>query len=79
MFVSLSFPLQPKKLGFTQFSHLRKRKPDEAQEYICPIDTGALTVNGVPRLPPAGLRGLSPKLDREAGKQESSATKSPEA
>lgn len=40
------------------------------------MDSGALTVNGVPRLPPAGLRGLSPKLDREAGKQETSAMKS---
>ncbi|XP_075879664.1 liprin-beta-2 isoform X4 [Nelusetta ayraudi] len=71
--------VKPKKLGFTQFSHLRKRKPDESQEYICPIDSGALTVNGVPRLPPAALRGLSPKLDREAGNQENGATKSQDA
>ncbi|XP_044203482.1 liprin-beta-2 isoform X1 [Thunnus albacares] len=62
--------VKPKKLGFTQFSHLRKRKPDESADYICPIDSGALTVNGVSRLPSAALRGLSPNLDRHAERQE---------
>lgn len=61
---------QPKKLGFTQFSHLRKRKPDESADYICPIDSGALTMNGVSRLPSAALRGLSPSLDRQAERRE---------
>ncbi|XP_037605371.1 liprin-beta-2 isoform X3 [Sebastes umbrosus] len=62
--------VKPKKLGFTQFSHLRKRKPDESADYICPIDSGALTVNGVSRLPSAALRGLSPSLDRQAERPE---------
>ncbi|CAG05717.1 unnamed protein product, partial [Tetraodon nigroviridis] len=31
--------VKPKKLGFTQFSHLRKRKQDDSLDYICPIDT----------------------------------------
>ncbi|XP_068439431.1 liprin-beta-2 isoform X2 [Clinocottus analis] len=62
--------VKPKKLGFTQFSHLRKRKPDESADYICPIDCGALTVNGVSRLPSAALRGLTPTLDRPAVKRE---------
>uniref|UniRef100_A0A665VCW0 PPFIA binding protein 2a n=1 Tax=Echeneis naucrates TaxID=173247 RepID=A0A665VCW0_ECHNA len=62
--------VKPKKLGFTQFSHLRKRKPDDSADYICPIDTGALTVNGISRLPSAALRGLSPSLVRQAEKQE---------
>ncbi|XP_068171697.1 liprin-beta-2 isoform X2 [Antennarius striatus] len=57
--------VKPKKLGFTQFSHLRKRKPDESADYICPIDSVALTVNGVSRFPPAPLRGLCPGLDRQ--------------
>uniref|UniRef100_A0A671V7C6 PPFIA binding protein 2 n=1 Tax=Sparus aurata TaxID=8175 RepID=A0A671V7C6_SPAAU len=57
--------VKPKKLGFTQFSHLRKRKPDESADYICPIDSGTLTVNGISRLPSAALRGLSPNLDRQ--------------
>ncbi|XP_049904971.1 liprin-beta-2 isoform X5 [Epinephelus moara] len=62
--------VKPKKLGFTQFSHLRKRRPDESADYICPIDSGTLTVNGVSRLPPAALRGLSPTLNRPTEKQE---------
>ncbi|XP_039994286.1 liprin-beta-2 isoform X2 [Xiphias gladius] len=62
--------VKPKKLGFTQFSHLRKRKPDESADYICPIDSGALTVNGVSRLPSAALRGLSPSLDRQTDRWE---------
>lgn len=61
---------QPKKLGFTQFSHLRKRKPDESADYICPIDSGTLTVNGISRLPSAALRGLSPNLDRQPERRE---------
>ncbi|XP_070692335.1 liprin-beta-2 isoform X2 [Pempheris klunzingeri] len=62
--------VKPKKLGFTQFSHLRKRKPDESADFICPIDSGALTVNGVSRLPSAALRGLSPSLDRQPERRE---------
>ncbi|XP_067105577.1 LOW QUALITY PROTEIN: liprin-beta-2 [Osmerus mordax] len=58
--------VKPKKLGFNHFSHLRKRRPDETEDYICPIDTGALVVpNGVSPRPYAGLRGLSPILDRD--------------
>ncbi|XP_055363178.1 liprin-beta-2 isoform X3 [Betta splendens] len=62
--------VKPKKLGFTQFSHLRKRKPDESADYICPIDSGALAVNGISRLPSSTLRGFSPSLDRQAEKPE---------
>ncbi|XP_074522488.1 liprin-beta-2 isoform X2 [Halichoeres trimaculatus] len=62
--------VKPKKLGFTQFSHLRKRKPDDSADYICPIDSGALTVNGVSRMPTAALRGLSPTLDRQVERRE---------
>ncbi|KAM7014754.1 liprin-beta-2 isoform 4-T4 [Tautogolabrus adspersus] len=62
--------VKPKKLGFTQFSHLRKRKPDDSADYICPIDSGALTLNGVSRLPSAALRGLSPSLERQSERRE---------
>ncbi|XP_065809189.1 liprin-beta-2 isoform X1 [Labrus bergylta] len=62
--------VKPKKLGFTQFSHLRKRKPDDSADYICPIDSGALTLNGVSRLPSAALRGLSPSLERQTERRE---------
>ncbi|XP_034044770.1 liprin-beta-2 isoform X2 [Thalassophryne amazonica] len=61
--------VKPKKLGFTQFSHLRKRKPDES-DYICPIDSGALIVNGVSRFSTVSHRGLSPNLDNQAERRE---------
>lgn len=67
--------VKPKKLGFTQFSHLRKRKPDESADYICPIDSAALTLNGVPRLSSSAHRGLSPSLDRHADRWEHVGTK----
>ncbi|XP_008295296.1 liprin-beta-2 isoform X2 [Stegastes partitus] len=67
--------VKPKKLGFTQFSHLRKRKPDESADYICPIDSAALTVNGVSRLSSSAHRGLSPSLDRPADRWEHVGTK----
>ncbi|KAK0136980.1 Liprin-beta-2 [Merluccius polli] len=62
--------VRPKKLGFTQFSHLRKKKPDDSADYICPIDSGGLTANGVFHRPYAGLRHLSPLLDRQSERQE---------
>ncbi|XP_058485694.1 liprin-beta-2 isoform X7 [Solea solea] len=67
--------VKPKKLGFTQFSHLRKRKPDESADYICPTDGGALSVNGVSRSHSAAFKGLSPSLDRQAEKREQTGTK----
>ncbi|KAM9410255.1 liprin-beta-2 isoform 3-T4 [Pholidichthys leucotaenia] len=67
--------VKPKKLGFTQFSHLRKRKPDESADYICPIDSGTLTVNGVSHLPLKPRRSLSPSLDRQAERREQVGTK----
>ncbi|XP_070985173.1 liprin-beta-2-like isoform X3 [Oncorhynchus clarkii lewisi] len=63
--------VRPKKLGLTHFSHLRKRSPDNLADYICPIDSGGLSVmNGVSHRPYAGVRGLSPILDRESEKRE---------
>nr|XP_057944605.1 liprin-beta-2 isoform X2 [Doryrhamphus excisus] len=62
--------VKPKKLGFTQFSHLRKRKPDDSADYICPIEGGALSFKGFSRLPSAALKSISPNLDRQPKKQE---------
>ncbi|XP_032416953.1 liprin-beta-2 isoform X4 [Xiphophorus hellerii] len=67
--------VKPKKLGFTQFSHLRKRKPDESADYICPIDSEALTVNGVSRVLTPAHRGFSSTLDRQAEKWQPAAVK----
>lgn len=54
--------VKPKKLGFTQFSHLRKRKPDDSADYICPIDTSVPTVNGFSCS--ASDKGFSPNSER---------------
>ncbi|XP_077569798.1 liprin-beta-2 [Stigmatopora nigra] len=64
--------VKPKKIGFTQFSHLRKRKTDESADYICPIEGGLLTVNGISKMPSTTRRGISPNLDRQPKKQEHS-------
>ncbi|XP_060779183.1 liprin-beta-2 isoform X3 [Neoarius graeffei] len=32
--------VRPKKLGFTNFSHLRKRRTDDSADYICPVEMG---------------------------------------
>ncbi|XP_017321787.2 liprin-beta-2 isoform X4 [Ictalurus punctatus] len=39
--------VRPKKLSFTNFSHLRKRRPDDSADYICPVEMGnAPVLNG---------------------------------
>ncbi|XP_041755016.1 liprin-beta-2 isoform X9 [Coregonus clupeaformis] len=69
--------VRPKKLGFTHFSHLRKRRPDDLADYICPIDSGGLSaMNGVSHRPYAAVRGLSPILDREPERLEQVGPKS---
>ncbi|XP_045069569.1 liprin-beta-2-like isoform X8 [Coregonus clupeaformis] len=66
--------VRPKKLGF---SHLRKRRPDDLADYICPIDSGGLSaMNGVSHRPFAAVRGLSPILDREPERLEQVGPKS---
>lgn len=68
--LSVLVSLQPKKLGFSNLTHLRRRRSDESTEYVCPIESsspqsGQSAVNGVQMRPYAGFRGLSPILDRE--------------
>uniref|UniRef100_A0A8D0B9H0 PPFIA binding protein 2 n=1 Tax=Salvator merianae TaxID=96440 RepID=A0A8D0B9H0_SALMN len=38
--------VRPKKLGFTHFGNLRKKKFDESTDYICPMDSSSNTTNG---------------------------------
>ncbi|KAM6980941.1 liprin-beta-2 [Aplochiton taeniatus] len=69
--------VRPKKLGFTHFSHLRKRRPDESADYICPMDSGDVSpLNGASPRPCAALRGLSPILDSEPERQQQVGTES---
>ncbi|KAM7396270.1 hypothetical protein PAMP_019324 [Pampus punctatissimus] len=62
--------VKPKKLAFSNLTHLRRKRPDESTDYICPIESsspqlGQSAINGVQMRPYAGFRGLSPILDRE--------------
>ncbi|CAN9498620.1 unnamed protein product [Ophioblennius macclurei] len=51
--LSVTAKVKPKKSGFSHLTHLRRRRPDESTDYICPMDT-----------PPSPPR-LTPILDRE--------------
>ncbi|XP_034734224.1 liprin-beta-2b isoform X3 [Etheostoma cragini] len=70
--LSITAKVKPKKLGFSNLTHLRRRRPDESTDYVCPIESsspqsgGQSAVNGVQVRPYAGFRGLSPILDRES-------------
>ncbi|KAJ8344300.1 hypothetical protein SKAU_G00316290 [Synaphobranchus kaupii] len=61
--------VRPKKLGFSNFGHLRKKKADDSTDYVCPMDPAPPTVNGAHR-PYSGFRGLSPIFDRDAERLE---------
>uniref|UniRef100_A0A3B3XHY7 SAM domain-containing protein n=1 Tax=Poecilia mexicana TaxID=48701 RepID=A0A3B3XHY7_9TELE len=85
--LSITAKVKPKKLGFSHLTNLRRRRPDESTDYVCPIETsspesGQSMANGVQMCPYAGFRGLSPILDREptrdqVGHKESKADTSP--
>ncbi|KAM7414007.1 hypothetical protein PAMA_019027 [Pampus argenteus] len=68
--LNITAKVKPKKLGFSNLTHLRRKRPDESTDYICPIESsspqlGQSAINGVQMRPYAGFRGLSPILDRE--------------
>ncbi|XP_040893613.1 liprin-beta-2b isoform X1 [Toxotes jaculatrix] len=68
--LSITAKVKPKKLGFSNLTHLRRRRADESTDYVCPIESssppsGQSAVNGLQMRPYAGFRGLSPILDRE--------------
>ncbi|KAM9854575.1 liprin-beta-2b isoform 2-T2 [Aulostomus maculatus] len=68
--LSTTAKVKPKKLGFSNLTHLRRRRPDESTDYVCPIESslpqsGQCALNGMQMHPYTGFRGLSPILDRE--------------
>ncbi|NWU87400.1 LIPB2 protein, partial [Onychorhynchus coronatus] len=63
--------VRPKKLGFSHFGNLRKKKFDESTDYICPMDTNPAATNGTPKNC-GGYKGLSPFTDRELDQMEHS-------
>ncbi|XP_030906299.2 liprin-beta-2 isoform X2 [Melopsittacus undulatus] len=63
--------VRPKKLGFSHFGNLRKKKFDESTDYICPMDTNPGAANGSQKNY-GGYKGLSPVTDRELDQMEHS-------
>ncbi|KAK1887183.1 Liprin-beta-2, partial [Dissostichus eleginoides] len=45
--LSITAKVKPKKLGFSNLTHLRRRRPDESKDYVCPIES-SLPRSGVP-------------------------------
>ncbi|XP_045552911.1 liprin-beta-2 isoform X10 [Salmo salar] len=74
-YTPLSTTAKPKKLGFSNFGHLRKKRCDDSTDYICPLEAAQAqaqlqaVVNGAHR-PYSGFRGLSPILDRDPDRRE---------
>ncbi|XP_061101315.1 liprin-beta-2 isoform X2 [Conger conger] len=67
--------VRPKKLGFTSFGHLRRKKLDDSTDYICPLDTPLQPLNGAVQSF-SGFRGLSPILDKDREKKDQVGQKS---
>ncbi|XP_077372433.1 liprin-beta-2b isoform X20 [Festucalex cinctus] len=73
--LSITAKVKPKKLGFSNLAHLRRRRPDESTDYVCPIESagpleGRSAVNGTHvhhhyYNNNNKLRGPSPIVDRE--------------
>ncbi|XP_062351935.1 liprin-beta-2 [Cinclus cinclus] len=63
--------VRPKKLGFSHFGNLRKKKFDESTDYICPMDTSPAATNGTSKNY-GSYKGLSPFTDRELDQMEHS-------
>ncbi|XP_014793805.1 PREDICTED: liprin-beta-2 isoform X4 [Calidris pugnax] len=63
--------VRPKKLGFSHFGNLRKKKFDESTDYICPMDTNPAAANGTQKNH-GGYKGLSPFTERELDQMEHS-------
>lgn len=65
--LSTTAKVKPKKLGFSNLAHLRRRRQDESTDYVCPVDTSSAqsVSNGTHTRTYTGFRGLSPILDRE--------------
>ncbi|KAM9223398.1 liprin-beta-2 [Leptosomus discolor] len=63
--------VRPKKLGFSHFGNLRKKKFDESTDYICPMDANPAATNGTQKNY-GGYKGLSPFTDRELDQMEHS-------
>ncbi|XP_053741125.1 liprin-beta-2b isoform X13 [Synchiropus splendidus] len=67
--LNITAKVKPKKLAFSNLTHLRRRRSDEPADYVCPIESppGQTAPTGAQMRPLTGYCGLSPILDREGG------------
>lgn len=56
MFLFSFFLLKPKKLTFSNFGNLRKKKQEDGEEYVCPMELGQASGS-------ASKKGLTPGMD----------------
>uniref|UniRef100_A0A8D0HJ37 PPFIA binding protein 1 n=1 Tax=Sphenodon punctatus TaxID=8508 RepID=A0A8D0HJ37_SPHPU len=56
MLLTATAKVKPKKLAFSNFGSLRKKKQDDGEEYVCPMDLGQASGG-------ASVRGFKPGLD----------------
>lgn len=54
--VVLVFLLKPKKLTFSNFGNLRKKKQEDGEEYVCPMELGQASGG-------TSKKGFKPGLD----------------
>lgn len=59
--------VKPKRLSFSHFGNLRKKRPDECTDYLCPTDSMQPAANGSQRSS-AGHRGKNAVVDRGLGR-----------
>lgn len=52
----LAFLLKPKKLSFSNFGNLRKKKQEDGEEYVCPMELGQASGG-------TSKKGFKPGLD----------------
>lgn len=55
-FFLFDFLLKPKKLTFSNFGNLRKKKQEDGEEYVCPMELGQVSGS-------ASKKGFKPGLD----------------
>ncbi|XP_069079647.1 liprin-beta-2 isoform X3 [Pleurodeles waltl] len=61
--------VRPKKIGFSHFSHLRKKKFDDSTDYVCPMDSSQNSTSCTQK-EYGGFRGLNSISDNELDKLE---------
>ncbi|XP_067850327.1 liprin-beta-2b isoform X2 [Heptranchias perlo] len=67
--LNTSAKVRPKKLGFTHFGNLRKKRFDETSDYICPMDAVHPAANGAQRTY-SGYCGQKAVADRDLNRLE---------